>query len=314
MVHNDFTFYLHLKECEFRFNCRTKNLYKMLLKMFRGKPLFYSRPFYNIMMSYTNINEYRIVALQRSGHHAIINWINSNISKKICFLNCQPQGNPYTNLRMNDSIIGHIDIEEERIGNFSKKELLIYNFEDKPLATIYSASFLKNIEGWVGRSLRVKNILILRDPFNNFASKYKWAIHGTKWVPSLEKVKYLPAIWKTYAKEFLGKTNYISDTKLCINYNRWFTDPQYRTYLATEMGLATVDKGLKTVAKWGPNTWGDSFDNLNFDGRADKMKVLFRWAFFRNDVFYKSLFKDTELVELSKKIFGHIPGTDVLLQ
>ena len=37
---NDFTFYLHLKECEFRFNCRTKNIYKMLLKMFREKPLF----------------------------------------------------------------------------------------------------------------------------------------------------------------------------------------------------------------------------------------------------------------------------------
>ena len=36
----DSTFYLHLKECEFRFNCRNQNLYKMLLKMFREKPLF----------------------------------------------------------------------------------------------------------------------------------------------------------------------------------------------------------------------------------------------------------------------------------
>jgi transposase len=35
----DTTFYLHLKECEFRFNYRNKNLYKMLLKMFRKKPL-----------------------------------------------------------------------------------------------------------------------------------------------------------------------------------------------------------------------------------------------------------------------------------
>jgi transposase-like protein len=33
------TFYLHLKECEFRFNYRNKNLYKILLKMFREKPL-----------------------------------------------------------------------------------------------------------------------------------------------------------------------------------------------------------------------------------------------------------------------------------
>ena len=33
------TFYLHLKECEFRFNYRNENLYYFLLKMFREKPL-----------------------------------------------------------------------------------------------------------------------------------------------------------------------------------------------------------------------------------------------------------------------------------
>jgi hypothetical protein len=34
------TFYLHLKECEFRFNNRGQDLYKLLLKMFRENPLF----------------------------------------------------------------------------------------------------------------------------------------------------------------------------------------------------------------------------------------------------------------------------------
>ena len=33
------TFYLHLKECEFRFNYRNENIYYLLLKMFREKPL-----------------------------------------------------------------------------------------------------------------------------------------------------------------------------------------------------------------------------------------------------------------------------------
>jgi len=37
---SDSTFYLHLKECEFRFNHRDKNLYQFLLKMFRENPLF----------------------------------------------------------------------------------------------------------------------------------------------------------------------------------------------------------------------------------------------------------------------------------
>ncbi len=33
------TFYLHLKECEFRFNHRNENIYMFLLKMFRENPL-----------------------------------------------------------------------------------------------------------------------------------------------------------------------------------------------------------------------------------------------------------------------------------
>ena len=33
------TFYLHLKECEFRFNYRHENLYQLLLKIIRDKPL-----------------------------------------------------------------------------------------------------------------------------------------------------------------------------------------------------------------------------------------------------------------------------------
>ena len=37
---SDSTFYLHLKECEFRFNYRNENIYLLLLKMFRNRPLF----------------------------------------------------------------------------------------------------------------------------------------------------------------------------------------------------------------------------------------------------------------------------------
>ena len=36
----DSTFYLHLKECEFRFNYRDQDFTKSILKMFREKPLF----------------------------------------------------------------------------------------------------------------------------------------------------------------------------------------------------------------------------------------------------------------------------------
>jgi transposase-like protein len=37
---NKETFYLHLKECEFRYNYRSQNLYLQILKLVRNKPLF----------------------------------------------------------------------------------------------------------------------------------------------------------------------------------------------------------------------------------------------------------------------------------
>ncbi len=40
-IHKE-TFYLHLKECEFRFNYRHENLYQLLLKIIRNNPLKFS--------------------------------------------------------------------------------------------------------------------------------------------------------------------------------------------------------------------------------------------------------------------------------
>jgi transposase-like protein len=37
-------FYLHMKECEFRFNLRAYDIYKILLYIIRNNPLFQSRP------------------------------------------------------------------------------------------------------------------------------------------------------------------------------------------------------------------------------------------------------------------------------
>ena len=34
------TFYLHLKECQFRFNYRDQDLYQLLIKMIKNQPLF----------------------------------------------------------------------------------------------------------------------------------------------------------------------------------------------------------------------------------------------------------------------------------
>jgi len=266
-------------------------------------------------MAYINLNEYRIIALQRSGHHAIINWIISNIKGRLYFLNnCCPEVNPYSSFNPKGSVVDIINIDNEIKSMFSKKDYLLFNYENKSLKNIFSETFYNNIDNWVGKSKNIRNILILRDPFNNFASKYKWAISGTQWVPSLDDIKKLPEIWKTYAREYLDETKFIKNDKFVINYNKWFSDKFYREYLAKELNLLTIENGIKTIAKWGPNTWGDSFDNLDFDGRANEMKVFDRWRYYATDKFFISLFQDKELIELSLRIFGHIQDTEILYQ
>jgi hypothetical protein len=57
---------------------------------------------------------------------------------------------------------------------------------------------------------------------------------------------------------------------------------------------------------------GSSFDGTKYDEKAGSMNVLMRWKQIQNMKTYRKLFKDKELIGLSEKIFGHIPGTEVL--
>ncbi|MFS8086906.1 MAG: hypothetical protein ACMG6H_14830 [Acidobacteriota bacterium] len=248
--------------------------------------------------------EFCVAALQRSGHHAIINWIRSNSVDAVCFLNnCRPGVNPFL-----------MCTEEQRI-ELQPRKVLIYNYEDRQLEEAFPPEFVDHKTEWFGAKGNSIYVLILRDPFNNFASKYRWAINGTKWTPQMEWVTgELPKLWKSYAKEFLGLTNLMPEPKVFINYNRWFTDEKYRVEIAGRLNLNSAERSLREVAKWGPNTWGDSFDNLDFEGRAHEMKVLERWRHFADDPIFRQLFNDGELLELSERIFGVIPGTEVLYQ
>jgi hypothetical protein len=243
--------------------------------------------------------ELMVVAMRRSGHHAIINWILSNHDGDRCFLNDPKLGtNPFiTASKRNSVFVG---------GNGGKDdcEALIYNYEDCNLKKFLNKELENNHDLWLGSSKVFNSVLVLRDPFNLMASKLRW-FRGNKWKPSLKDLKNTPVLWKQYAKEFLGETNFLKN-KICINYNEWFSSLLYKKDLAKKLDLCSIEKGVDEVAKWGPNTWGDSFDNIQYEGKASKMEVLKRWACFKNDKEYIDLVNDKELLFLSKRIFGDI--------
>jgi hypothetical protein len=249
------------------------------------------------------INKKEIIlhGLKRSGHHAVANWIFQQSPEHKCYINdVKLDRNPFLT-RNAYSDIG--DRKREKNGDFTKKELLLYTFEDKDITLVYSDYFLQNREVFVGDSENFYNMLVLRDPFNHFASRLRSLKKGCKWAWK-EKTEawavFYVDLWKKQAKEFLGHTSYLPENKICVDFPKWTNNIEYRENIIEKIGLKFTDEGREEVVKAGG---GSAFDNRKFDGKASEMKINDRWEEFVNDPYYLSLFDD-EVLELSDKIWG----------
>jgi hypothetical protein len=251
-----------------------------------------------------NQNEWRVVGMSRSGSHAVINWLLAQAEGRTCFLNCaEPKSNPFTGMRPMGSGAAYLvnydgfDLEREQRGKFSPKEYLIYSHEDCYLGTMRGGPWEEQHDAWVGPSAVRRDVLILRDPFNLFASRLKFGIGE---VPPARAMQ----IWKQHARQFLGERRVLPRPPALISYNQWFQDREYRGRIAEELGLRFTDAAFEKV----PDTaGGSSFDGLRYRRRASKMKVLDRWREFLRDEEYRSLFDD-EVLRLSEAIFGPLPA------
>lgn len=161
---------------------------------------------------------------------------------------------------------------------------------------------------------RHRPILVVRDPFNNFASWIKvirvCAPQQAKWMEKISQPEFLVElsnkvrIWKTIACEFCGKTNYLRGQAIFVNYNEWHTDVDYRRHLIQGLGLEFTDKERRSLPLAG---WNSSFDGRSFHGKAEKMQTLNRWQSMYQDPLFKHMIQDEEVIELSRKIFNFCP-------
>ena len=256
------------------------------------------------MNNVINQRELRTIGLSRSGTHAICQWIMAQAEGRLCYLNCtEGKANPYQTARPMASgwpyevNYSEFDIEAEQAGRFSQKDYLIFGHEDSFLGHACSPQYERQHDQWVGESAERYDVLILRDPFNLFASRLRQP-------HQMVKPKTAVRIWKQHARQFLQRPDRLRHTPVLINYNQWFTDVDYRRQVAQQMGLRFTDEGRDRV----PTVFGgSSFDGLQYDGRASQMKVLERWRYWIDDEAYTSLF-DEELLSLSEALFGSMPA------
>lgn len=249
-----------------------------------------------------NRQEYRVIGMSRSGNHAVINWILSQTRGRTCFLNCtEPKFNPFRSARPLDDgrciqvNYDGFDLDAELCGQFSDKDLLIYSHEDCFLGTIAKGPFEDNHDALVGPSLRRSDVLILRDPFNLFASRFR---AGFGEVSSQTALR----IWKQHAREFLGDRRYLRQPRVLINYNRWAAEKDYRRDVAEQLGLSFCDSSRQHVPAVGN---GSSFDGRRYNGNAARMKLEERWKHYIHDRSYVEMF-DADVRSLSQRIFGDV--------
>jgi hypothetical protein len=255
----------------------------------------------------------RIVGLKRTGNHAITTWIleQQKLTGKVAHLNnVKVNENPYRCKYQN--LIYYYPEYKRKIeqyrkqgqGNFIPRDCLIYSYEDYPLEHIFTQDFERKHDLYLGRANQRYDILIVRDPFNLFASRLKINFLKVK-----SKQYDFVDLWIQYAKEYLGETNYLKHNKIVINYNLWTSSIEYRQQLAQKLNIEFTDAGIDKVHGCGG---GSSFDRITMNGQGDRMDISNRWKHFIGDRHYLEIFKNQELLKYSSKIFGHIEGTEVL--
>lgn len=259
-----------------------------------------------------NRREFRIAAVQRSGHHGIINWLTAQCEKPLLYLNdVRPRSNPFSTaslvLETTGSDKGR-QLPLAEVDRFRQRTTLVHSYEDRALAEVFGDDFELHHDEWVGASCDRHDIIVVRDPFNTFASRMRasWMRHSLHRDSERDTVV---GLWKQHAREALGQTHTLRHRPVAILFNRWIRDEDYRRDLAARLKLSFSDAGLRTVS---PEFGASSFEGMRFNGRADEMPLLDRWQPFADDPTFRALFIDPELFELSEALFGRMPGTQRL--
>ncbi|MDY6781232.1 MAG: hypothetical protein SW833_01525 [Cyanobacteriota bacterium] len=286
----------------------------------------------------TNKHEIRVYGIKRSGNHAIIYWIFKHFNGAVVHLNnvgltpdpdpyksfalmsvkgmsfwkCKPKITSFLKYQINQPtkmIFVRVDpkVNIEYIRAYRPKECLILSFENKIFDSSSENLCLSNRDysAYVGESERVVNIVILRDAYNLFASLLK-----SKMMRSKNCSKFVN-LFKQYARIHLGESSTFPDPTICINYNQWCVDNNYRVDVANKIGFNTSGSPFLEVEHFGG---GSSFDKLAARRNPQKLQnTAYRWRSFIDDPLYRSIFQDEELRYLSTQVFGNYDEIQVTL-
>ena len=176
-----------------------------------------------------------------------------------------------------------IQVHPSEIINPCEFAMCMFNFEDQLIKKTWNmflerSQFLFSFES-------VTSIVLVRDPYNLFASRSK--------DPRIKMIgDEAKTLYKSHMDVAMNGSDFVD-----INYNSWFKDKKYRNNLADRLNIPFTDKGLNDIIWPGVST----FDGSDYDGKAQEMRVLERWKQLGED--FISTEMDEELRQYARDYF-----------
>lgn len=252
-------------------------------------------------------DEVHVVGIQRSGIHAIINWIIGHYNTAV-FKNDAGVG---IHEGIYSPVLYKDGKETGKLNCFADEQtqLVIFGHENasvKHVSDIFSnPAYLSSVDLYAKRSeskslaRRRLVVLNLRDPFNTFASLCNLLSDSVR-------IRELSVVWTGYAKEILGETSYFGPKKSAhALFNKWCSSKSYREELSVLLGLSHNDQNFRSMMPYGG---GSSFDGMSYQNRADQMNLKSRWEKKKDNPGYIKIFNENpDLVKYSKRIFDFVP-------
>ena len=174
------------------------------------------------------VSKYVTISLQRSGQHAVINWLGEQSGDLVHINHCKFERRGLTNWisPINNRVIQYTPYGKRDSGIQDRSDMLDFHssidsysrllcsFEDIDIEDLSLCKYIKVSKPVV--------ILILRDPYNWLASSIKHEKSSEALLAS--KKNYLIK----YLEQVLGIRDYLDQPCIDINYNRWVTEVSYR--------------------------------------------------------------------------------------
>lgn len=232
-----------------------------------------------------------IFGLKRSGNHAIIDWVRSQLPGTACFFNNLKPGQDINKTREKDVTI---------IKN-SSINYILHSYEDQNIIETLSLIEKDDFRKQIGPSRNSIIIIILRDPLNFFASRIKWKGQNFSENQNLQ----LEII-----NRYLEYYNFIENNKfnfnsriILINYNQWVSNKNYRKKITESLEIPFTDSGFDTVSFFGG---GSSFEGQDINATDLRDKVFHRYKEFENHPFMIEIKKDDRILSILNNTFPEI--------